>query len=165
MHVDWAVGIALVVIGIVLLALELVHPGALLFIPGTIFLVAGFLYLFFPTVLLDSAVGPLAVIAGAAIATVIEVFYYRWVAPTHRPQSTTSAGLVGEVAVVVAEVVPDSLRGKVRVRSEIWAARAAVRIPVGVRVRVVHGEGVTLEVEPLAAAPDRSEGPPATPSA
>ncbi|HTP53699.1 MAG TPA: NfeD family protein [Thermoplasmata archaeon] len=149
MVIDVALGLALVIIGIALLALELAHPGALLFIPGTILLVAGFLYLFFPTTLLDSAVGPVAVIAGAAIATVIEVFYYRWVAPTHKPLSTTVDGLVGEEAVVVAEIIPDTLKGKVRVRTEIWSARAPVRIPVGTRVRVVHGEGVSLGVEEI----------------
>ena len=149
MIVDAPIGILLVVIGMGLLGAELAHPGALLFIPGTILLVAGFLYLFFPTYLLDSAVGPLAVIAGAAVATVIEIFYYRWVAPTHRPLSTTTGGLVGEEAVVVAEVIPDTLRGKVRVKSEIWSARGRVRIPAGARVRIVQGEGVSVAVEPI----------------
>jgi len=149
MVIDVGLGILLVVIGIALLGAELAHPGALLFIPGTILLVAGFLYLFFPTYLLDSAVGPLAVIAGAAIATVIEMFYYRWVAPTHNPLSTTSVGLVGMDGIVVAEVIPDTLKGKVRIKSEVWSARAPFRIPVGTRVKVVQGEGVSVAVEPV----------------
>jgi inner membrane protein len=155
MVIDTGIGVLLVLIGIALLILELAHPGALLFIPGTILLVAGFLYLFFPTYLLDSAVGPLAVITGAAIATVIEIFYYRWVAPTHRPLSSTSAGFVGEQGVVTVDIVPDTLKGKVRIGSEIWSARAAVPIPAGARVRVVHGEGVSLTVERLEAPPGR----------
>lgn len=149
MVIDYALGIVLVILGIGLLAAELAHPGALLFIPGTILLVAGFLYLFFPTYLLDSAVGPLAVILGAAIATVIEVFYYRWVAPTHRPLSSTSAGFVGEQGVIIVDVVPDTLKGKVRIGSEVWSARATAPIPAGTHVRVVHGEGVSLTVEPI----------------
>ncbi|HLM69787.1 MAG TPA: hypothetical protein VK423_00175, partial [Thermoplasmata archaeon] len=63
------IGILLVIAGIVLLAFELVHPGALLFIPGSVLLVAGFLYLFFPTYLLDSAVGPVAILVAAVVAT------------------------------------------------------------------------------------------------
>jgi len=143
------IGILLVIAGIVLLAFELVHPGALLFIPGSVLLVAGFLYLFFPTYLLDSAVGPVAILVAAVVATAVEIVYYRWVAPTHNPLSTTTSGLVGEEAVVIAPIIPDTLRGKVRVRSEIWSARAPVPIPVGTRVRIVQGEGVSVLVETI----------------
>ncbi len=152
MAIDVEIGVLLAIIGIVLLALELVHPGALLFIPGSILLVAGFFYLFFPTYL-DTAVGPILIVVVAAIATVIELFYYRWVAPVHHPLSTTVDSLVGEDAVVTVEVVPDTLRGKVRVKSEVWSARSSVRIPVGAHVRVVSGEGVSVSVEPVEPAP------------
>jgi len=132
MAIDVTVGIVITIVGIVLLAFELVHPGALLFIPGY---------------LLDSAVGPIAILVVAVLATVIEIFYYRWVAPTHNPVSTTTKGLIGEEGIVLAAIVPDTLKGKVRVRSEIWSARAPVPIPVGARVRVVEGEGVSVAVE------------------
>lgn len=147
--IDPAIGIALIVAGIVLLASELVHPGALLLIPGSILLVAGFLYLFLPDVLLDSYVGPIAIIVTAILAALIEIPYYRWVAPTHRPMSTTSGGLVGDEAIVIAPIIPNTIKGKVRVRSEVWSARSTVPIPVGTRVRIVHGEGVSVSVEPL----------------
>jgi membrane protein implicated in regulation of membrane protease activity len=144
-----AIGIALVAAGVALLAFELIHPGALLLIPGSILLVAGFLYLFLPNDLLDSYVGPVAIIVVAIVAALVEIPYYRWVAPTHRPLSTTSAGLVGDEAIVTTPIVPNTLKGKVRVRSETWSARAATPIPAGTRVRVVHGEGVSLTVEPI----------------
>ena len=147
--IDPAIGIALAVAGIALLAAELVHPGALLLIPGSILLVAGFLYLFLPNVLLDSYIGPVGIIVTAILAALIEIPYYRWVAPTHRPLSTTSGGLVGDEAVVVADIIPNTLRGKVRVRSEIWSARSNQPIPVGTRVRIIHGEGVSVSVEPI----------------
>ena len=147
--IDPAIGIALVIVGICLLAFELVHPGALLLIPGSILLVAGFLYLFLPNVLLDSYIGPVGIIVVAVVAALIEIPYYRWVAPTHRPLSTTSGGLVGDEAIVIVPIVPNTLKGKVRVRSEVWSARAAIPIPEGTRVRVIHGEGVSVTVEPL----------------
>jgi len=147
------IGVALVIVGIVLLAFELVHPGALLLIPGSILLVAGFLYLFLPNVLLDSYIGPVAIIVVAVVAALIEIPYYRWVAPNHWPLSTTSGGLVGAEAVVIAPIVPDTLKGKVRVRSEVWSARAATPIAVGTRVRVVHGEGVSVTVVPIDSPP------------
>ena len=151
--IDPAIGVTLVIAGIILLAVELVHPGALLIIPGSILLVAGFLYLFLPDVLLDSYIGPVAIIVAAIVGAMAEVPYYRWVAPTHRPLSTTSGGLVGDEAIVVADIVPNTLRGKVRVRSEVWSARSSVPIPAGTRVRIIHGEGVSVSVEPIESTP------------
>jgi membrane protein implicated in regulation of membrane protease activity len=142
-------GIVVVLLGAVLFSIELLHPGALLIIPGTIMLVGGMLYLLIPSVLLDSVWGPIAVALAAIIATAGTIWWYRWLAGTHLPLSTTSGGLVGEEAVVIAEVVPNTLKGKIRVRSEVWSARGATAIPVGTRVRVVRGEGVSVTVEPL----------------
>jgi inner membrane protein len=141
-------GILIVLIGAILFVVELAHPGALLLIPATILIVGGILYLLIPSVLLDSIWGPIAIIIAAIVATVSTVLYYRWLAGTHEPMTTTSAGLVGEEALVVSEVIPDSLRGKVRIRSEIWSAKATTRIPAGTRVRVVAGEGVSVTVVP-----------------
>ncbi len=151
--VNDAIGITMVVVGIALLAFELIHPGALLIIPGSILLAAGFLYLFLPNVLLDSYIGPVVVIVVAIGGALVEIPYYRWVAPVHRPMSTTSGGLVGEEAIVIAPVEPNTLRGKVKVRSEIWSAKADEPIPVGTRVRIVHGEGVSVTVQPIAPPP------------
>ena len=142
-------GIALIILGIILFAFELIHPGALLLIPGSILLVAGFLYLFLPSTLLDSWVGPFAIVLAAVVAGLVEIPYYRWVAPTHRPMSTTSGGLVGEEGIVLAPVEPNTLRGKIRVRSEVWSAKSDHPIPVGTRVKVVHGEGVSVSVVPI----------------
>ena len=149
MVINDTIGITLVVVGIALFAVELIHPGALLLIPGSILLAAGFLYLFLPNVLLDSVVGPVIVIVAAIVGALVEIPYYQWVAPVHRPMSTTSAGLVGAEGIVIVPVVPNTIRGKVRVNSEIWSARANQEIPVGTRVRVIHGEGVSITVQPI----------------
>ena len=147
MAIDAALGIVLVLAGVVLFALELVHPGVLLLIPGSILLVAGFMYLLLPNVLLDGPYGILVLLLAAVVATLVEIPYYRHVAPVHRPLSTTSSGLEGEFGIVIAPVVPNTLKGKVRVKSEVWSARADVPIPVGSRVRVVRGEGVSVTVQ------------------
>ncbi len=152
--VNDAIGIAIVIAGIILLAFELIHPGALLLIPGSILLAFGFLYLFLPNDLTNSYIGPVIIIVAAIGGALIEIPYYRWVAPVHRPMSTTSGGLVGEEAIVIAPVQPDNLRGKVKVRSEVWSARSADQtIPVGTKVRVVHGEGVSVTVQPISPPP------------
>ena len=53
------------------------------------------------------------------------------------------------MGIVIAPVVPNTLKGKVRVKSEVWSARSDVAIPTGVRVRVVQGEGVSITVQPV----------------
>ena len=142
---EW-LGATLVVVGIFLFAIELVHPGALLLIPGSILLVAGLLALFFTDSILTSVAGVLAIVAAAVISAIAEIPYYRYIAPVHRPMTTTSAGLTGEVGILVADVVPHTLKGKVRVKSEIWSADADVPIPTGAKVRIVSGEGVAVRV-------------------
>jgi membrane-bound ClpP family serine protease len=41
------------------------------------------------------------------------------------------------------------LSGTVYVQNEEWSARSKEHIPAGTRVKVVHQDGFTLEVEPL----------------
>ena len=155
MIVNDAIGIALVLVGVGLFAFELIHPGALLLIPGSILLMAGVLYLALPNILLDSYLGPVLVIVAAIIGALVQIPYYKWVAPIHRPMSTTSGGLVGEEAIVIVPVEPNTIRGKVKVKSEIWSARSATPIPAGTRVRIIHGEGVSVTVQPIEAASPR----------
>ncbi len=152
--VDVSVGILIILIGGAFFTIEIFHPGALLLIPATIMIVGGFLYLLIPSVLLRSIWGPIAILVAALIATIVTMLYYRWLAGVHPPLSTTSGGLVGEEAVVIADVVPNTLRGKVRIRSEVWSARADAPIPAGTRVRVVAGEGVSVTVEPVPPPPN-----------
>ena len=147
--VDVSVGILIILIGGAFFTIEIFHPGALLLIPATIMIVGGFLYLLIPSVLLRSIWGPIAILVAALIATIVTMLYYRWLAGVHPPLSTTSGGLVGEEAVVIADVVPNTLRGKVRVRSEVWSARADAPIASGTRVKIVGGEGVSVTVAPL----------------
>jgi membrane protein implicated in regulation of membrane protease activity len=112
-------------------------------------IVGGVMYLLTPSTLLDSIWGPIAIALAAVLATGITILYYRWLAGTHQPLSTTSGSLVGQEAIVITDVVPNTLRGKVRVRSEVWSAKAKAPIPAGTKVRVVAGEGVSVTVEPV----------------
>ena len=142
-------GIAIVAGGFAVLAIELTHPGAFLMVPAVTMIVAGFLLIFLPDTFLNSSIGPIAVAIAAAAAGIITIPYYRWVAPVHRPMSTTPTSLEGETAIVIAPVVPDTISGKVRVGSEVWSASSDAPIPAGTHVRVLGGEGVSLRVAPL----------------
>jgi inner membrane protein len=144
-----AISAVLIIVGSSLFAFELIHPGAWLLIPASIMIVAGLLYLTLPSLLLDSVFGPAIVVIVALGAALATIPYYRWVAPTHEPLSTTVHSLQGQTGVVIVPVVPDSLSGKVKIQSEVWSARSDLPIPTGTRVRVVSGEGVSVLVRPL----------------
>lgn len=154
--VDDTIGIILLVSGIILLAAELIHPGALLLIPASVLLMAGFLWIFLPDTLLDSDLGVIFIIVAAGAGALLEIPYYRWVAPVHAPMSTTVGTLVGQEGVIVAHVQPNTLRGKVRIGSEVWSARAEVAIAPGTHVRVVSGSGVSVLVEVLTSGTESS---------
>jgi inner membrane protein len=149
MLVNEVTGLTLLAIGVVLFVVELAHPGALLLIPATILIVGSLLYLLIPNVLLDSIYGPFAISAAAILATIVTIWYYRWLAGSQTPFSTTTHGLAGLEGIIVADVVPNTLRGKVRIRSEVWSARSEHPIPKGTHVRVLDGEGVSVRVEPV----------------
>ncbi|MGC2288328.1 MAG: NfeD family protein [Thermoplasmata archaeon] len=144
-----AISAVLIIVGSALFGFELIHPGAWLLIPASIMIVAGLLYLTLPGLLLNSVFGPAIVVLVALGAALATIPYYRWVAPTHEPLSTTVKSLEGQTGIVVAPVVPDSLSGKVQIQSEVWSARSDQPIPTGTRVRVVSGEGVSVLVRPL----------------
>jgi membrane protein implicated in regulation of membrane protease activity len=146
------IGVTLLLIGLALLAFEIAHPGIFLVIPATVFIAAGVLYLLFGPAAFVVAWGPGAVIIAAVLAAFATIPWYRRLAPIHRPMSTTTQSLEGEVGTVIAPVVPNTLQGKVRIRSEVWSARATREIPVGTQVKVIGGEGVSIWVEPLAPA-------------
>jgi inner membrane protein len=146
-------GLILVVIGVVILVLELAHPGVLLFIPATALIVGGLIFGLLPSGFAESGPGFLLIVLAGIGGGLAEIPYLRRVAPTHKPLSSTSAGFEGEQAIVTVAIVPNTLRGKVRIQSEIWSADAKTPIPVGARVRVVKGEGVTLHVEPVQPGP------------
>ncbi len=153
---DWVfvIGIILIIAGIALLVLEIIHPLTFFVIPGMVVLVAGFLFIFFPDLVTQTVWGAAILVIVAFAAALATIPIYRWIAPTHKPMVTTPTSITGESGLVVSPIVPDSLSGKVRVRSEVWSARSKVPIPAGARVRVVGGEGVAVwvEVEPTAAA-------------
>ena len=147
---DWVYifGIVFVILGLVLIVFEVIHPGAFMLIPGTVFLVAGLLFLFFPSVVTETIWGAVILVVVAVVVGIATIPLYQWMAPGHRPMSTTPSSITGETGLVTAPVVPDSTKGKVQVRGEVWSARSRTPIPAGTRVKVVGGEGVCIWVEP-----------------
>jgi membrane protein implicated in regulation of membrane protease activity len=148
MVIEW-VGVTLIIAGVILLGLELAHPGALLLIPSFMLITAGVVVTVLGASLHATLPGVGAIVGAAIFAALVEIPYYRWVAPTHRPMTTTTAGFAGQLAVVTAAVEPNTTRGKVRIQREIWSAQSDRPIPAGTKVRIVAGDGVMVQVVPV----------------
>jgi membrane-bound serine protease (ClpP class) len=86
----------------------------------------------------------IAVMTLAAIVEVAEVFFWRRFLRRYRV-STGAEGLIGEAVEVVEACDP---AGRVRVRGELWNARAPKPLQTGDRARVTGVDGLTLEIAP-----------------
>jgi Membrane-bound serine protease (ClpP class) len=85
-----------------------------------------------------------AVIVLAAVFEVGEAVFWRRFLRRYRV-STGVEALLGESVVVVEECNPS---GRVRVRGELWNARASQPMKVGDGGRVIAVDGLTLVIDP-----------------
>jgi len=89
-------------------------------------------------------------IAVLALALLIakDLLVYPLVRKAYAPAEDAMSALAGTDAVAIEALSPE---GYVRVRGELWRARAAgdETIPAGVPVRVESVEGMTLRVRPV----------------
>jgi membrane protein implicated in regulation of membrane protease activity len=88
----------------------------------------------------------IAVMALAAVVEVGEVMFWRRFLRRYRI-STGAEALVGETVEVVEACDP---LGRVKMRGELWNARASQPLPVGASARVTAVDGLTLEIAPQA---------------
>lgn len=86
-----------------------------------------------------SVIIPAAVLTAAFFVFAMGMAYRTW---KSKP-TTGREGLIGEKGVVSRRIAP---RGQVRVRGELWAARAEEEIDAGETVEVVEAEGLTVRV-------------------
>jgi membrane-bound serine protease (ClpP class) len=86
----------------------------------------------------------IAVMVLAALVEVGELLFWRRVLRRYRV-STGAEALVGEAVQVVERCDPE---GRVRVRGELWNARASRRIEAGETGVVEAVEGLTLRIAP-----------------
>jgi membrane-bound serine protease (ClpP class) len=62
---------------------------------------------------------------------------------------TGQQGLVGEIGITETALAPS---GKIFIHGELWDAVSALNVPAGERVIVRQVDGLTLRVDPVAAA-------------
>ncbi len=143
---DVALGIVFLVVGIVLLLVEAASPGFFIAVPATILIVLGLLGMFIPDFYF-SPWAPITAIAVGAPLTYVTILLYQRLAPPGPPTTTVGGSLIGRAGVVVREVLPNSIMGKVNIDNQVWSATSAERIPEGTKVNVVDSRGVHVIVE------------------
>jgi len=139
-------GLAFVLIGIFLVLAELASPGAFMLVPATVLLVLGTVGIIEPDLLL-SWWSPVIAAAITIPITYVTMKMYAKLAPPAPPETVVASSLVGMTGVVEYEVVPNTIRGKVRIAHDTWSATSDKVIPVGTMVVVKSSEGVHVKVE------------------
>ena len=143
-------GLALIALGIVLMAVELTTPSF------GVLGIGGLAALVFGSVILFEEVPGFAVsnwlVAGIAVASAAGFMATLWLAlrARRRPVGGGAEDMPGSEAVAVADF---ERHGQVRIRGELWQARADVPVHAGQRLRVLAREGLVLHVAPLAGHP------------
>lgn len=144
----------LLVIGALIILAEAISPGYFLLVPGTILVIIGFLGLVVPG-LLYSWWSPILILVIFAPVTYLTIKLYQKIAPPVPPETTVATSLVGQKGVVLDDVFPNNLKGKVRIANDTWSATAKAHISKGTKVIVERSEGVHVYVEE-----DRGQTPP-----
>jgi len=141
-----AVGLLLVILGLVLLIAEVFSPGIFLIIPAVVSIILGALGMADPKFLF-SWWAVLTAIVVAIPVTVATLYAYRYLGRPEPPSTTITDTLVGQTGTVTVSTIPGTLKGKVRIGSDVWSANSERPIPEGTRVKVTRSEGVHVFIE------------------
>lgn len=138
-------GLAFIIVGILLFVIEVFQPGFLIAVPGTVFIVLGVLMSFdvidgFWLLPIGLAVG-----LGSLYGT---MRLYQSLAPPDTPSELSIETTVGKTGVVTQKVIANEKSGKVKIKTEAFRATSEKDIEVGVKVKVIHAEGITVTVVP-----------------
>ena len=139
------VAVILIIVGAALIMVEATAPGVFIVIPGTIILVLGIAGFFYPDVLY-STYAPILVLAVAIPTTVGTIKLYQIIGKPEPPSTTITESLVGKGGTVTVRTEPNSIKGKVKIDSEIWSAESAEPIEEGTAITVISAEGIHVIV-------------------
>ena len=146
--VNWWIGLGFVITGIVMLLAETAAPGFFIAVPGTVLIVLGLLGMGIPGFITSIWSPIVALIVGVPTIIAVMVLYQR-LAPPAPPETTVGSSLIGQIGIVMVDIYPDSIKGKVKIKNDIWSATALTHIPAGKKVQVIRSEGVHVTVREL----------------
>lgn len=140
-----AVALIILVLGLAILTVEGFFPGGYLLIPGAMMVIIGAYGYVAPGNFYTWWTPAVAIISSVPVTAGTIHLYKRLGAP-EPPSTTVSTSLIGREGVVVVGISPGNMKGKVRIGSDTWSAKADEEIPEGTRVVVDHSEGVHVHV-------------------
>ena len=139
------IAIILIVIGAILLIIEGLSPGVFLLIPGTVLVILGIVGFIYPGFLI-SIYSPILAIVIAVPVTIGTVKMYQVLGRPEPPTTTVAESLLGKEGIVTVRTVPENIKGKVRIGTDVWSATSSEPIESGAEVKVVASEGVHVTV-------------------
>jgi len=147
----WMLGLIILIIGLILLGVEVATPGqTFMAIPGTVTVVLGILSMILGDVLFSQFwYAPVIAVLIAIPVTAVTIWGYKKLSMGHPPTTTVGDSLIGRQGIVLTEVIPNSVKGKVRIGNTTWSAVSNEAIAAGEMVEVVASEGVHVQVEKI----------------
>jgi membrane protein implicated in regulation of membrane protease activity len=142
------IGLFLVVIAILMFILEATTPGFFIAIPGTVILILGIIGLAAPEMFF-TWVSPVVALVISIPVTFVAIKLYQKLAPPEPPTTTVGTSLIGKRGMVLVEIKPKQITGKVEIENQTWSATAEKEIPVGTEIIIVESRGVHVVVEPI----------------
>lgn len=138
-------GLTFFIIGILLFVLEITQPGFFVAIPATVFIVVGLLFSAGVTSIWIFVIGAIIV----APVFMLTINFYKKIAPTQKPAPLVGESLIGRVGVVTKEIIPNTIKGKVKIENQIWSATSNVPIGKDKNVSVIASKGVHVTVKEI----------------
>lgn len=146
MEWEWQIGLIFVIVGVILFIVEVASPGFFVAIPATVLIILGALGM----VVDDFFLGiwsPIVAIAVTVPAFLGTMYAYKRLAPPQPPTTTVGRSLVGKRGIVDTDIVPNTIKGKVRIENQTWSATSDHYIPKDTLVEVVQSRGVHVIVK------------------
>lgn len=140
------ISVVMIVLALLLFLAEALSPGFFLLVPATVLAILGFIGLIWPEVLF-SWWSPIIAFGLLIPMTYITIKFYQKLAPPGPPETSVATSMVGREGLVTEQVIPDSLKGKVRIQNDSWSATSDHPIPKGAWVVVYESEGVHVKVK------------------
>ncbi len=145
MEWEWQIGLIFVIVGVILFIVEVASPGFFVAIPASVLIILGALGMVLDGFFL-SMWSPIVAIGVTVPAFLGTMYAYKRLAPPQPPTTTVGRSLVGKRGIVDTDIVPNTIKGKVRIENQTWSATSDHYIPKDTLVEVVQSRGVHVIV-------------------
>ncbi len=145
MEWEWQIGLIFVIVGVILFIVEVASPGFFVAIPASVLIILGALGMVLDGFFL-SMWSPIVAIGVTVPAFLGTMYAYKRLAPPQPPTTTVGRSLVGRRGIVDTDIIPNTIKGKVRIENQTWSATSDHYIPKDTLVEVVQSRGVHVIV-------------------